>query len=112
VAIPDGAVTPDGLAGDVGVAIRYLESWLRGVGAAAIDNLMEDAATAEIARSQVWQWLRHGRVEREQVADAQAAVLGDAPGGRFAEAAELFEEVALGDDLVEFLTLPGYERLN
>ena len=62
-----GEVTEAGLRTNVNVGIRYLESWLRGVGAAAIYNLMEDAATAEISRSQVWQWIRHGRFTKDDV---------------------------------------------
>ena len=65
--IPGGEVTEDGLRTNVSVGVRYLHSWLNGVGAAAIDNLMEDAATAEISRSQVWQWVRNGHFTREQV---------------------------------------------
>ena len=85
--------------------IGYLDSWLGGVGAAAIDNLMEDAATAEISRSQLWQWVRHGSVARERVLEEIERV--DAP----EEAKEVFAEVALADDFVEFLTLPAYDRL-
>jgi malate synthase len=85
--------------------VRYLDSWLRGTGAAAIDNLMEDAATAEISRAQVWTWVRAGRFTAERVHEEVAGVeAGD-------EAKELFAEVALGDPFVEFLTLPAYERL-
>jgi malate synthase len=74
---------------------------------------MEDAATSEISRSQVWQWLQHGRVTREDVDRAIAeeiAKLDDTPA--LDEARELFEQVALGDEFVEFLTLPAYERLS
>jgi malate synthase len=105
--IPGGEVTDEGLRTNVSVGVRYLHSWLNGVGAAAIDNLMEDAATAEISRSQVWQWVRHGRFDPERVREEIAAVReGMEP------AAELFERVALDDDLVEFLTLPAYELLD
>jgi malate synthase len=112
VAIPGGEVTADGLRTNVAVGIEYLESWLRGVGAAALYNLMEDAATAEISRSQVWQWVRHGRVARgdvERVVAEEMERLGD--GGRFPEARRVFEQVALADDFPEFLTLPAYELL-
>jgi malate synthase len=80
--VAGGAVTEEGLRQNVSVGIRYIESWLRGVGAAAIDNLMEDAATAEISRSQVWQWVHAGRFTPEQV----RAVMADETreGGRFA----------------------------
>ncbi|MGH7640703.1 MAG: malate synthase A [Candidatus Dormibacteria bacterium] len=110
VARTGGSVTDDGLRLNVSVGIEYLASWLRGVGAAGINNLMEDAATAEISRSQVWQWLRHGRVGRERVLELREEVLarlGDAA----REAAELFTDVALAEDFVPFMTLPGYQRL-
>src|SRR5262245_10060125 len=87
VAATPGSVTEAGLRQNVGVGIRYIASWLNGIGAAAIYNLMEDAATAEISRSQVWQWLRHGRVSLDEVRDTVARELeglGDVP--RAAEA--------------------------
>ena len=106
-----GEVTEDGLRLNVSVGIRYLQSWLNGVGAAAIDNLMEDAATAEISRSQVWQWIRHGVIERsraEAVIDEIAAQLGpDA-----AQASALFRRIALGEEFTDFLTLPAYELID
>ncbi len=108
--VDGGAVTEDGLRQNVSVGIRYIESWLRGVGAAAIDNLMEDAATAEISRSQVWQWVHRGEFTPEQV---RAVIAAETPAdGRFAEARELFERVALSDDFVEFLTLPAYDYID
>jgi malate synthase len=110
--IPGGEVTEQGLRTNVAVGIEYVESWLRGVGAAALYNLMEDAATAEISRSQVWQWVRHGRVARtdvERVVAEEMARLGD--GGRFPEARRVFEQVALAQDFPEFLTLPAYDLL-
>ncbi len=116
VAATPGEVTEDGLRNDVAVALRYLTAWLGGTGAVAIFNLMEDAATAEIARSQVWQWVRHGRFERSEVerviAEETERLRGEpAGGGRVDEARELFEQVALGRELAEFLTLPAYDRL-
>ena len=108
--VEGGAVTEDGLRQNVSIGIRYIESWLRGVGAAAIDNLMEDTATAEISRSQVWQWVHAGRFTPEQVRAVMAAETPE--GGRFAEAREIFERVALSDDFVEFLTLPAYEYID
>jgi malate synthase len=110
VAATPGDVSEEGLRSNVSVGIQYLAAWLRGSGAVAIFNLMEDAATAEISRSQVWQWLRHGKVTREDVRRVTAeetAKLG--PG--YEDARVLFDEVAAGDDYVEFLTLPAYERL-
>ena len=108
VRIPDGRITDEGVKANVEVGTEYLESWLRGVGAAAINNLMEDAATAEISRSQVWQWIRHGKVERER---ARSFVAATGEGGRWDDARSIFEEVALSEDLAEFLTIPAYEHL-
>jgi malate synthase len=104
--VPGGEVTDAGLHVNVSVGVRYLDSWLHGVGAAAIDNLMEDAATAEISRAQVWTWVKAGRFTPERVHSEIDAV--DAGDG----AKELFADVALGDPFVEFLTLPAYERLD
>ena len=124
-----GEVTEQGLRGNVNVGIQYISSWLRGNGAAAIYGMMEDAATAEIARGQVWQWIRHGvelddgrAVTAELVRALEDAELerirrevGDDEWfdreGRPRQSRELFERVALSDDFVEFLTLPAYELL-
>jgi malate synthase len=120
VAATPGEITDEGLRNDVSVGIQYLSAWLRGSGAVAIDNLMEDAATAEIARSQVWQWIRHGHCEREhvrRVIDEELERLRETFGdevferSRAAEARELFEQVALGDELEDFLTVPAYAYL-
>jgi malate synthase len=105
-----GEVTGEGLRNNVSVGIQYLAAWLAGNGAVAIDNLMEDAATAEISRSQIWQWLRHGRVDEadvRRVTAEEAARLGEG----YEEATALFERIATQPDYVEFLTLPAYERL-
>jgi malate synthase len=110
VAETPGEVTEDGVRLNVSVAIQYLASWLRGSGAVAIDNLMEDAATAEISRSQIWQWVRHGRVSRERVLEIQREQL-ERLGPGYEDAARVFTDVALGDEFVEFLTLRAYERL-
>jgi malate synthase len=118
--IDGGHVTEDGLRANLSVGIRYVASWLSGVGAAALDDLMEDAATAEISRSQIWQWVRHG-VELDdgrtitpdlvrQMADELSGELGDIE--TIADARALFEEVALDDDFPEFLTLPAYEHID
>ncbi len=107
LSIPEtpGDVTDAGLRTNVSVGVRYLDAWLHGVGAAAIDNLMEDAATAEISRSQVWQWVRAGRFDEARVRrESEEVDAGE-------EAKELFLEVALGRELVEFLTVPAYTRL-
>ncbi|NUT54668.1 MAG: malate synthase A [Thermoleophilia bacterium] len=111
VASTPGEITDAGLHNNVSVGIQYLGAWLRGSGAVAIFNLMEDAATSEISRSQVWQWLRHGKVSEEQVRRAIEGELGKLEGD-YEEARQLFEQVALGDEFVEFLTLPAYERID
>jgi malate synthase len=105
-----GEITKEGLHNNVSVGIQYLAAWLQGSGAVAIFNLMEDAATSEISRSQVWQWLHHRRVEREDVERAIEEEVGKLGDG-YDEARELFEQVALGEEFVEFLTLPAYEHL-
>jgi malate synthase len=105
--VPGGQITDAGLATNVSVGIRYIASWLAGVGAAALDNLMEDAATAEISRSQVWQWVKTGHFTRDQVL---AAI--EPWRSHDAAAAVLFEQVALSNDFVEFLTIPAYEHLS
>jgi malate synthase len=112
VTVPGGEVTEEGVRNNVSVGLSYLESWLRGIGAVAIYNLMEDAATAEISRSQIWQWRRHGRIEEERVRAFEDEELADAGEGRWQEAREVFDRVALGDDFVEFLTLPAYEYID
>ena len=103
-----GEVTEAGIRQNVSVGIQYLAAWLNGTGAAAIANLMEDVATAEISRSQLWQWTHHGRADRDRVlaiADEEVAALADLP--RLQEARQVFEQVALADEFVDFLTLPG-----
>ena len=105
-----GDITEDGVRLNVSVGIQYIASWLNGVGAAAINNLMEDAATAEISRSQIWQWIRHGRVSGERVREIAREEL-DRLGREYESGAEVFDEVALADEFVEFLTLPAYDRL-
>ena len=110
VASTPGEVTEAGLRNNVSVGIQYLAAWLHGAGAVAINNLMEDAATAEISRSQIWQWLRHGRVRPEdvrRVTEEEVAGLGEG----YEDARAIFERIATQPDYVEFLTLPAYERL-
>jgi malate synthase len=125
-----GEITEQGLRSDVNVGIQYISSWLRGNGAAAIYGLMEDAATAEIARAQVWQWVHHGAtlddgrtVTPELVRELEVSELKRIRGeigddewfyreGRPDQSQELFERVALADEFVEFLTLPAYEQLD
>jgi malate synthase len=128
VRVPGGSITEEGLRMDVSVGIQYIESWLRGVGAAAINNLMEDVATAEISRSQVWQWVRHssrladGQVVTadlvREIADDEMAKIRERLGGdlwskgRFAEARRAFEQVALAEEFPPFLTLVAQRSLD
>jgi malate synthase len=115
VHIAAGSVTEAGLRANVRVGVQYLTSWLSGTGAAAIANLMEDVATAEISRAQVWQWVRHGvRLSDGRVIDGALvrAVADQEVGAERTQARLLFEEVALSKGFVEFLTLPGYELLD
>ncbi len=116
-----GEVTEEGLRSDVSVGFQYISFWLGGRGAAGIDNLMEDAATAEISRSQIWQWIRHGKFTREHVREVLEdemrrihAEVGDEvwEKGRPQETRQLFERVALGEDFPAFLTLPAYELID
>ena len=126
IASTPGHVTEAGLRNNISVGLQYLASWLAGTGAVAIFNLMEDAATAEFSRSQVWQWI-HNDVRLaegpqvttalvEQIIDEELARIAAAYGeaydaGRFGEAVALFKDVALADDYAEFLTLPAYEHM-
>jgi malate synthase len=103
--VPGGEITDDGLRVNVSVGVRYLDAWLQGVGAAAIDNLMEDAATAEISRAQVWSWVQAGRFDEARVREEIAAV--DASDA----AKEVFAEVALSIPMQDFLTISAYDRL-
>ena len=121
VAATPGEVTEAGLRANISVGIQYLAAWLHGTGAVAIFNLMEDAATAEISRSQVWQWLHNdialadtsevvSRALVERIVDEEIAKLPGEPGD-YAEARATFVDVAIADDFAEFLTLPAYERM-
>jgi malate synthase len=119
--VPDGRVTEAGVRLNVSVALQYLDAWLGGNGAAAINNLMEDAATAEIARSQLWQWrtvgmrLDGGRVVDEAfyrvVLNEEVARLGRGA-GHLAEAAQLLDDLVLAEDFPEFLTVDAYALLD
>ncbi len=123
-----GQITEAGLRTDVNVGFQYLSFWLGGRGAAAINSLMEDAATAEISRSQIWQWVHHG-VQLEdgrtvtaelvrQVLDEETAKIHESVGdetweaGRPDETRAIFERVALSEPLVQFLTLEAYEYID
>jgi malate synthase len=126
--VPNGSITETGLRNNVNVGIQYIEAWLRGNGAVAIHNLMEDAATAEISRTQVWQWihspngvLSDGRkvtkelvraiIEEEIISIRTASGDKAFTAGKFIEARAMFEQLATSDEYVDFLTLPAYEVL-
>jgi malate synthase len=112
--VDDGDVTDAGIRANVRVALAYLDSWLRGTGAAAIDNLMEDAATAEIARSQLWLWRTRGllRVDRyAALRDEELERLGGVGEGRLKDAWEILDHLVLDDEFAEFLTLRAYAML-
>jgi malate synthase len=127
VASANGQVTEAGLRNNINVGICYLESWLRGYGAVAINDLMEDAATAEISRSQVWQWIDAGielaggevvsaelvrQIIEEEMAQISQLMSGDAfTSGRWMDAREMFENIATSSDYPEFLTLPAYAKM-
>ena len=120
VAATTGTITEQGIRNNIEVGIRYIESWLRGNGAVAIHNLMEDAATAEISRSQLWQWIYaraitdHGEIIShewvEELLDEEFARLERFDGDRFEDARDIFEEVTLAREFPSFLTLPAYAR--
>jgi malate synthase len=121
--VPTGTITEAGLRGNINVGIGYIEAWLRGLGCVPLYNLMEDAATAEISRSQVWQWIRHGaKLDDGRVVDkALCRQLLDeelarwkkdaASGSRWDEAAAMFRDLVEAEAFVEFLTLPAYEKV-
>ncbi|ALS77120.1 malate synthase A [Planococcus rifietoensis] len=128
VEVPEGSITEQGLRSNISVGIQYIASWLSGNGAAPINNLMEDAATAEISRSQVWQWIRHPKGVLDdgrnvdvslfhEIIEQEDALIKQTVGeeryntGHYAEARELFTSLTLQSDFAEFLTLPGYEKL-
>ena len=128
VHVPGGSITENGVRLNVSVGVQYIESWMRGVGAAAINNLMEDVATAEISRSQVWQWIKHSSRLSEgpsvtadlvrEIADDELTKIRERLGedlwakGRFAEAREVFEEVALSESFPAFLTLVAQRHID
>jgi malate synthase len=113
-AVEGGDVTDAGIRANVRVALAYLDSWLRGTGAAAIDNLMEDAATAEIARSQLWLWRTRGLLPVDRYAtlrDEELERLGGVGEGRLKDAWEILDHLVLDDEFAEFLTLRAYAML-
>jgi malate synthase len=125
--VPDGTITAQGLRHNVDVGVRYLEAWLRGTGCVPIYNLMEDAATSEISRTQVWQWVRHGvcltdgrtvnaALVKATVGDVLAALRRELGGAyaktRFPLAAELFEQLMTAEDCPEWLTVVAYDHID
>lgn len=121
VKITDGAITENGINSNVDVALQYINSWLEGTGAAAIHNLMEDAATAEISRAQLWQWIKNkaklsdGREMTaalyKEVSDRISAQLSAERPARFAEAKQILDSLVLSEEFAEFLTIPAYALL-
>jgi malate synthase len=122
LAVPDGEITEAGLRQNLNVGIGYIEAWLRGTGCVPLYNLMEDAATAEISRAQVWQWIRHGAklddgravdtaLCREVLDEELAKLHHNASSDRYEDAAKLFRELIEAPTFPEFLTLPAYEMI-
>jgi len=127
LAIHRGARTEQGFRHNIRVGVQYIEAWLRGRGAVPIYNLMEDAATAEISRAQIWQWIKYGveldtgtsatreffeRALGEEMERVRQEIGSEAyDGGRFAEAIALFRDLSLADSFVEFLTIPAYRLI-
>jgi malate synthase len=125
--VPEGPITEAGLRQNVNVGIGYLEAWLRGLGCVPLYNLMEDAATAEISRTQVWQWLKHGAkledgrpIDRtlfhsiiDEELEKTRTMVGDArfKSGKYKEAAKLFRELSEAREFADFLTLPAYDMI-
>ena len=126
--VPQGAITEQGLRTNLSVGVQYLEAWLRGTGCVPLYHLMEDAATSEISRAQIWQWIRHaarmddGRLVtaglarallREEMEKVERAIRSEAfRAGRFELAAEIFEDLITSRECVPFLTIPAYEHLD
>src|SRR3954451_14247377 len=127
--VPAGTITALGLCTNINVSLQYLEAWLRGSGSILVNNLMEDAATVEVSRAQIWQWIHHpqgilqdGRkVTMElfhQLMNEELAKFKNAIGEeqfakrRFTTAAQILDEVITDDHFIEFLTLPAYHYLN
>ncbi|HSS51911.1 MAG TPA: malate synthase A, partial [Thermoanaerobaculia bacterium] len=120
--VEGGKITENGVRTNAGIALQYLDSWLQGQGAVGIHNLMEDAATAEISRSQLWQWIWNGahlddgrRVTADlyrEIRDQELAALGGPGQGRLREAVEILDGTVLSEELVPFLTVPAYRYLD
>jgi malate synthase len=122
LAVPKGTITEAGLRQNLNVGIGYIEAWLRGTGCVPLYNLMEDAATAEISRAQVWQWIHHGAqlddgrtvdmaLCRELLDEELAKLRASSGGGNHEEAAVLFNELIEAPKFPEFLTMPAYDMI-
>jgi len=116
--LPAGPITEKGMRQNINVGILYLEAWLGGRGSVPLYNLMEDAATAEISRTQLWQWLHHGaKLDDGRVIDAdlykqvRGEELKSMRGARLDRAVRIFDELVLSETLADFLTIPAYEEL-
>jgi len=115
LAVPDGDITEAGLRWNIDVGIQYLEAWMRGNGCVPIYNLMEDAATAEICRAQVWQWVKHGAKMndgRPVTAELVKRTIADLAGEPLSQAAGIYQEMMTSADFPEFLTLVAYEYID
>ena len=122
LAVPGGQITEAGVRANVSVALQYINAWLQGTGAAAINNLMEDAATAEISRAQIWQWIHNGADHRggepitseryDRIRDEELSKLGGAGTSRYRDAAEILDQLVLDDEFTPFLTIPAYAYLD
>ena len=126
--VPEGTITEQGLRTNLSVGVQYLEAWLRGTGCVPLYHLMEDAATAEISRAQVWQWIRHGAklddgrvvtvelarvLMKEEMSKVEKAIGGESfRKGKFGLAVEIFEDLITSRECVPFLTIPAYEHLD
>jgi malate synthase len=120
--VPGGQITEAGVRANVSVALQYLNAWLQGTGAAAINNLMEDAATAEISRAQLWQWIHNGATTEDgepitseryaRIRDEELSNLGGAGSGRYRDAAEILDGLVLAAEFAPFLTIPAYAYLD
>jgi malate synthase len=109
--VPQGTRTEAGLQNNIRVGVQYIEAWLRGQGCVPLNNLMEDAATAEICRSQVWQQIRHGVLDQDGLAKQMDRVLADLSGGKFEQAKRLFFSLCVAERFEPFLTLSAYRSL-
>lgn len=119
--MPASQITEAGIRNNISVALQYVDNWLRGLDAVAIFNLMEDAAAAEISRSQLWQWIHNEAITDDgkkvtaeryrQYRDEELEKLGGISQSRLKEATEILDNLILNDRFVEFLTIPAYEKL-